>query len=58
MVDESDDEIDEPRTKLHQLVKDISGNIRYDKYSHLAVLKDIPNSQLCKYEECTKKTKY
>ena len=58
MVDESHDEIDEPRTKLHLTAEDIPGDIRYDKYNHLPVLKDILSSQLCKHKEWTKKTKY
>ena len=38
--------------------QDIPIDICYDKCNHWPVLQDIPNSQRCKYEGHTKKTKY
>ena len=58
VIDESDEDIDQPRTKRLLRAQDIPIDIRYDKYNHWPVLQDIPNSQHSKYEESTKKTKY
>lgn len=49
LVHESDYETDEPRTKQHLSTKDIPSEICFNNYSHWPVLKDIPNSQSCKY---------
>ena len=58
MIDESDDDIDQRRTKRLLRAQDVPIDIRYDKYNHWSVLQDIPNSQRCKYEGCTKKKIY
>ena len=58
MIDKSDDDIDQPGTKHLLRDQDVPIDIRYDKYNHWSVLQDIPNSQRCKYEGCTKKKIY